>query len=53
MSQYCCEIDNTHRMFDGGSLHGSDLMLVQRLAHDVEPVRQRRIVEMSSARSIA
>ena len=37
------------RLVDRGRLYGSDLMLPQRRAHDVEPARQRRIAQVCSA----
>ena len=39
------QIDHSGRMVDGGRLHGRNLMLAERLAHDVEATRERRIAE--------
>jgi len=43
------QIDRASGLVDGGRLHGSDLMLPQGLAHDVEPARQRGIANVWSA----
>ena len=37
------QIDHPSGLVDGGGLHRGDLMLPQRLAHDVEPAGERRI----------
>ena len=45
MGQDGRQIDRAGGLVDGGRLHGSDLVLSQGLAHDVEPARQRRIAK--------
>src|SRR3954471_10288315 len=39
------QIDHPGGLVDGGGLHGRNLMLPQRLAHDVEATGERRITE--------
>ena len=45
MRQHGGQIDHTADLIDGGGLDGSDFVLAQRLAHDVETARERRITE--------
>ena len=43
MGQDCAEPDHAGGLVYRGGLHRRDFMLAQRLAHDIEPARQRRI----------
>ena len=43
------QIDHAGGLVDGGRLHGRNLMLPERLAHDVEATRQGRIVKAALA----
>src|SRR5262249_35440117 len=43
------QIDHASGLIDRGRLKGGDLMLSQRLAHDVEPAGERRIAEAALA----
>jgi hypothetical protein len=45
MRQDCAEPNDPDTLIDRGGLHGGDLMLAQRLAHNVEPTRERHITE--------
>src|SRR5262249_25225124 len=43
------QIDHAGALIDGGRLLSGDLVLPQRLTHDVEPTRERRIAEAAFA----
>jgi hypothetical protein len=51
MGKHSGQIDDAGRLVDRSGLYRGDLMLPQRLAHDVEPARQRGIAEGALALS--
>src|SRR5262249_31287643 len=51
MCQNCAESHDADTLVYRGGLHGRDLMLAQRLAHNIEPARERCIAEGSFCRT--
>ena len=49
VGQHGRELDHAGRLIDGGGLYGGDLVLAERLAHDVEPAGERRVAKAALA----